>query len=146
VAPGRYQKQIEYLKIMNTLASASLPSLTIAEFLANGSYDHHLRRVTRLYGERVQCALRGIEQFFPEGTRVTRPAGGYVVWVQLPDGVDALDLFRRALEQNICIAPGHIFSAKPKYSNFIRLNCGYHAPPTMERALHRLGQIVHSML
>jgi DNA-binding transcriptional MocR family regulator len=146
VAPGRYQKQIEYLKIMNTLASASLPSLTIAEFLANGSYDHHLRRVTRWYSERVQCALRGIEQYFPEGTRVTRPAGGYVVWVQLPDGVDALDLFWRALEENISIAPGHIFSAKPKYSNFIRLNCGYHEPPTMERGLRKLGQIVQSML
>jgi DNA-binding transcriptional MocR family regulator len=146
VAPGRYQKQIEYLKVMNTLASASLPSLTVAEFLANGSYDHHLRRITRWYRDRVQCALHGIEQYFPEGTRVTRPAGGYVVWVQLPDGVDALDLFRRALAENISIAPGHIFSAKPKYSNFIRLNCGYHEPPTMESALQKLGQIVHSML
>lgn len=146
VAPGRYQKQIEYLKVMNTLAGASLPSLTVAEFLANGSYDHHLRRIIRWYRDRVQCALRGIEQHFPEGTRVTRPVGGYVVWVQLPDGVDALDLFWRALEENISIAPGHMFSAKSKYSNFIRLNCGYHEPPTMERALQKLGQIVRTML
>jgi DNA-binding transcriptional MocR family regulator len=136
---------VAYLKTINTIATASLPSLAIAEFLSNGGYDHHLRRITRAYAERVQAALRGIEQFFPGGTRVTRPQGGYVVWVQLPGGMKALDLYAQALQEGISIAPGPMFSAKGKYQDFIRLNCGYHEPARMESALQKLGRIVHRM-
>ena len=46
---------------------------------------------------------------FPEGTRVSTPAGGYVIWVEMPQMVDALALFRMALEAGISVVPGHLF-------------------------------------
>jgi DNA-binding transcriptional MocR family regulator len=146
VAPGRWRSQVTYLKTVTTLASPTLPSLAVAEFLENGGYDAHLRRLRKAFASQVQWTIEAIDQFFPEGTRVTRPSGGQVVWVELPESIDALELFREAIKQNISIAPGPIFSAQDRYRNFIRLNCGYHASANIEVALRTLGQIIKNPL
>jgi DNA-binding transcriptional MocR family regulator len=142
VAPGRFKEKVEYLKLVGSLANPSLPSLAIAEFLENGGYDHHLRTIRRLHSEQVQCTIELLEQHFPADTRVTRPSGGQVVWVELPEDVDTVALFQRALQQGICIAPGAMFSAKGKYRNFLRLYCGHHDPLTVERAVRSLAHLI----
>jgi len=86
-----------------------------------------------------------IAKYFPAGTKVTRPTGGYVLWVELPPWVDSLELFQRALAERIGIAPGPIFSPKQKYRNCIRLSCGSPWSEAMEKALCRLGQIIAEM-
>ena len=86
-----------------------------------------------------------IARHFPEGTKVTQPAGGFVLWVELPDKVDALDLHRRALAKKINIAPGPLFSAKQKYRNFIRLTCAIPWDERVERALATLGRLAAEM-
>jgi len=63
-----------------------------------------------------------VSRFFPEGTRISSPAGGYVMWVELPAQVDAMRLYQLALEQGITIGPGYMFSIADTYRNFIRLN------------------------
>ena len=85
--------------------------------------------------------ILAISQYFPEGTRVTRPAGGFVLWVELPKRVDSLELYRKALDKKISIAPGPIFSAKQKYQNFIRLSCGQPWSDRLEQALITLGRL-----
>lgn len=80
---------------------------------------------------------------FPNGTRVTRPQGGFVLWIQLPPGVDSLLLYRLALRAGIAITPGHIFSASDRYREFIRLNAAFWGDRE-ERAVERLGQLIAS--
>jgi DNA-binding transcriptional MocR family regulator len=145
VAPGRFQAQIEHLKYVNTVATATLPQIAIADFLANGGYDHHLRKLRRLYAEKVQNFSQAISTHFPEGTRLTRPLGGYVLWVELPPAINSLELLDRALAAGISITPGPMFSAKSKFLNFIRINCGNPWTETIERALEQLGRMVHAM-
>jgi DNA-binding transcriptional MocR family regulator len=82
--------------------------------------------------------LQALQRHFPEGTKTTRPEGRFIFWVELPDGVDSLELFRRAREKGILIAPGPIFSNSGKYRNFLRLNAA-HWSPKVERALETLG-------
>ena len=76
---------------------------------------------------------------------VTRPVGGHVLWVELPPHIDSIELHRRALTAKISIAPGPIFSAKQKFTNFIRLNCGNPWSETIENAVMKLGQILAAM-
>jgi DNA-binding transcriptional MocR family regulator len=76
---------------------------------------------------------------FPEGTRITRPAGGFVLWVELPAKVDSLELFRRARDQRIGIAPGPMFTTTKRYSNCIRIGCGHPWTAKLEMALMRIG-------
>ena len=88
--------------------------------------------------QRLQSA---VEEHFPRGTRMTRPQGGMLLWVELPRGVDAIELYRRALAEGITIAPGPIFSARQRLVNFVRLNAGVEWTPRVDAALVRLGQL-----
>jgi DNA-binding transcriptional MocR family regulator len=145
-APGRYRTQVEHLKFISSIGTPTLPQMAIAEFLANGGYDHHLRKLRRFYAEQVPRVTQAITKYFPAGTKVTRPTGGYVLWVELPPQVNSLELFRKALAENISIAPGPIFSPKQKLENFIRLSCGAPWSEAMDQALLKLGQLSSKMM
>lgn len=145
VAPGRFKEKVMSLKFINTIATATLPQLAIADFLATGGYQRYLRRICKTYSHQVALMTEAIGRFFPDETKVTRPSGGFILWVELPKQMDALELYERALLEKISIAPGHIFSATGKYSNFIRLNCGHQWSDTVERAISKLGQIIYKL-
>jgi len=83
---------------------------------------------------------QAIQRFFPPETRLTRPAGGFVLWVQLPDSIDSLKLYMQALNAGIAITPGYLFSATEQYRNFVRLNAANWSDKA-ERAIERLGQL-----
>ena len=140
-APGKFQARVEYLKIVTTSANPSLPQMAVAEFLANASMDHHIRRLRRFYEDQLHRMTAAVSRYFPAGTLATRPKGGQVLWVELPKRVDAMDLYRRALEEKISIAPGPMFSATGKFKNCVRLNCGNPWSEVIERAMLRLGQL-----
>ena len=141
VAPGRYRSVIEWLKFTMSAATGTLPQLAVAEFLESGGYDHQLRRTRREYARNASLLSQAVIRTFPVGTRVTRPSGGYVVWVQLPEHVDSLELYSLALQGNITITPGYLFSPTNQFYNFIRLNAAAWSYP-IERALERLGDMV----
>lgn len=141
VAPGRFRPTVEWLKYTSTLATPTLQQLAIAQFLASGSYDYHLRRIRRTYARNLAALSHAVRRSFPEGTRVTRPAGGFLLWTQLPDGVDSLELYKLALKAGIALTPGHIFSATDRYHNFIRLNAANWSSAA-GRAIERLGDLV----
>src|SRR6266850_4180246 len=124
VAPGRFRAKVEFLKFVNTAASPSLTQMAVAEFLQNGGYDHHLRRIRRFYAEHMQLMTEAVTRYFPIGTKLTRPTGGMCLWIELPSNVDSLVVYHRAMAVKITTAPGSIFSAKQSFKNFIRLNCG----------------------
>jgi DNA-binding transcriptional MocR family regulator len=140
IAAGRFQEQIERGKMLANVATSSPPQLAIAEFLANGGYDHHLRSIRRTYARKVAQMADAIGRFFPPGTRVTRPAGGFVLWVEMPPAVDSIRLYEQARQQGISIAPGPLFSATGKYRNYVRLNAAFYSEK-LEGAIATLGRL-----
>ena len=141
IQPGRFLEAVTRLKFINTIASPSLPQLAIAEFIQSGGYDRYLRGLRTALASQVQRYGQGVVKHFPEGTKISRPAGGYVLWVELPPPVDALKLYRAALAENISIVPGLIFSASGQFRNFIRLSCGHPWSESIERAFVTLGKL-----
>lgn len=139
--PGRYTAQVEKLKFLNTLTTPTLPQMAIADYLQNDGYDRHLRKVRKGYEQRARMMAAAVLRFFPAGTRVSEPQGGYVLWVELPQGVDAMRLYALALERKITIGPGHMFSARGSYTNYIRLNYSYPWSKEIEDALRMLGRL-----
>lgn len=142
VLAGRYRQQIERLKLLNTLTTPSNAQLAIAEFLEHDGYDHHLRRVRKALMQQANLMRATIARFFPAGTKTSNPAGGYLLWVELPKSVDSMKLYRLALDNGITIGPGCMFSKSTRYSNFIRLNYSYAWSPEIEAALVTLGRLV----
>jgi DNA-binding transcriptional MocR family regulator len=99
-----------------------------------------LRKIRRAYAQKMAHMANAVCRYFPAETRMTSPEGGFVLWVQLPESVDSLVLYRQALQSGITLAPGYIFSPTTRYRNFIRLNAAYMSFAT-ERAIQRLGEL-----
>ena len=143
VAGPRYLSRIIQLKLFTNLASPGLTSMAISEFLENGGYDHHLRQCRRLYARLAHQMADVVVATFPPGTTVTRPQGGFVLWVQLPTGFDSRKLYPVALEQGITIGPGPIFSARGRFRNCIRL-CAPYWGPGSEPSLRRFARLLNA--
>jgi DNA-binding transcriptional MocR family regulator len=141
IAPGRYKREVEKLKLMTTIATATLPQLTVAAYLDSGGYDRHLRAIRRMFRANILSATGMIGEYFPQGTKVTRPTGGFVLWIELPEGTDSLELHRHALEENISICPGPMFSARQRHRNFIRLSCAHEWSDRIRIAVARIGEL-----
>jgi len=141
VAPGRYFDAVLRLKMTLNIRSAALPQLAIARFLESGGYEHHLRTIRRAYARKVELLSRSVAANFPEGTRITEPQGGFVLWVQLPGRLDSILLYREAQKSFITIAPGYIFSPSRKFDDFVRLNAASWSDRT-EGDVARLGKLV----
>jgi DNA-binding transcriptional MocR family regulator len=71
---------------------------------------------------------------------MTAPAGGNLLWVQLP-GTDGTAVYRRMLQHGIGVFPGEIFSLRGKHRGFLRISCGAPWSPGIERAIALLGKI-----
>ena len=145
VLPGRFGEKIERMKWMTTLTASVPAQAAIADFLTHGNFDRHLRKLRQTLANQQALMLQAIGNHFPAGTRVTRPEGGYFLWVELPENIDALKLQQIALEHGISVAPGPLFSAQQAYRNFIRLNYGHPWSNQIEQALQTVGRIAKSM-
>lgn len=141
--PGRYTRRVTLDKTFSNLASPALPALAVSAFLATGGFDHYLRQVRRNYARRLHVLAEAVTRWFPAGTEVTRPVGGFVVWVTMPDHVDAMALYDRAVRDGITLAPGPMFSARGRYKSCIRLSASY-LDPEREPAIRRLGELAGS--
>ncbi|HEY2380407.1 MAG TPA: PLP-dependent aminotransferase family protein [Terriglobia bacterium] len=138
---GRYRDEVRRLKFINTLGSPSLPQLAIAEFIDSGGYDRYLRSLRQTLAQQVQRHSQAAARYFPEGTKISRPAAGHVLWVELPPAIDSWKLFRAAASQKISIVPGMTFSPTQRFGNHIRLSCGHPLNDSMERAIATLGKL-----
>ncbi|OZG70353.1 GntR family transcriptional regulator [Hahella sp. CCB-MM4] len=145
VSGGRYAKEIEQLKLMTTISAAIPSQVALADYLEFGGYDRHLRKLRNNLEIQQNKMRAAITRYLPEQTRVSRPEGGYFLWLEMPEQVDSLKLFNLALRQGISIAPGPIFSATRRFRNYIRLNYGYPWGPNSEAAMENLGKIARSL-
>jgi len=141
IAPGRFQEQVELLKFINSIATPELPQLAIAEFMANGGYDHHLRKLRAAFATQVQRTSEAVAAHFPAQCKITQPAGGFVLWVEMPASVDSVRLFEMARDARIAIAPGSMFTHTGRFRNFMRLNCGNVWSAQLERAIMQVGEM-----
>lgn len=146
IAAGRHMQEVLERRCALTLCSPALPQVAMAEFLASGGYDGHLRRIRRVFQNTIAQTTRAIERTFPAGTKVTRPAGGFVLWLELPRPFDSRTLFTAALEKGICFAPGDVFSASGRYRNCLRLSCASPWNARLEAGVATLGALAAAQL
>ena len=145
VAAGPYAAKIQRLQLMSTL-SASVPTqLALADYLHQSGYETHLRRLRRQLELRQMAMYRGIQQAFPDEVSISRPEGGYFLWLTLGNGRDAGTLYRRALAQGISIAPGHMFTTGDQFRDGLRLNSSFAWDARHQQAIDALGALVRAL-
>lgn len=146
VAAGRFTGRVAQHKLTASLATSIPVQLALARYLERGSFDRHLRMLrTTLEGQR-DAYTAAIAESFPAGTRVSRPDGGYMLWLELPPGVDALALHRQAMALGISLAPGPMFSASGGFRNCVRINAGHPLDARAKAAVKRVGMLARQAL
>ncbi|MFP3979227.1 PLP-dependent aminotransferase family protein [Marinobacter sp. KMM 10035] len=144
--PGRYMAGARQQKYFSNLATSSIPQLAVAHFLEQGGYDRYLRSARQNYRETTERMRAAVARSFPVGTAVSRPQGGFVLWVQLPEGISGTRLYHRARAENINVAPGLMFSISDKFESCLRLNGGNPWNERIDQAIARLGALAHEEL
>ena len=142
---GKFQQEIQRLQTFTTHSACSVTQMGVAAYLENGGYDRHLRYIRQEYRKNLSAFQLAVQQHFPEGTQMSRPSGGFILWVSLPGRVNTQELHVRALQQGISIAPGLIFSNTEQFNHCIRLNCATPWNREAERALMTLGMLANQL-
>ncbi|WP_306603487.1 PLP-dependent aminotransferase family protein [Azonexus sp.] len=141
VAAGRYRAAIALQKTITSGGTNPLTQIVLAEYLESGAVDRHLRNLRRHYQSQVKAMQAAVARYFPPATRIAQPQAGYVLWVELPEGVDTTAMHAAALRERLSYVPGELFSASGMYRNCLRLNCGNPHTPEIDDAIRRLGLI-----
>lgn len=142
VIPGRFKEQVIRLKRMHTISTNTLTQAAIAHFLSVGRFELHLRHLRKALHTQSLRYSQAIFEYFPADIRMTRPQGGFVLWIELNRKVNAFKLHKRALKNKIGIAPGQMFSSKMRFENCIRLSCGEPWTNEIEEAIMKLGKMI----
>ena len=140
--PGRYFEEVKQVKRMQNISSPTLTQAAMAHFLQNGRYEYHLKKIRRALHTQCLRYTQSIIDHFPKGTRISRPTGGFVLWVQLPKKTDTFKLRAEAMKQGISIVPVKIFSASCNYNNCMRISFGRPWDEEAEYGLRLLGKML----
>lgn len=143
--PGRFKERVISLKRMHTVSTNTLTQAAVAHFLSNGRFELHLRHLRKaLYTQSLRY-MQAISEYFPEDTCVTRPQGGFTLWIEMNKKINAYKLHRRALKHGIGIAPGQIFSSHGKFENCFRISYGEPWREEIGQGLQTLGRLMKEM-
>ncbi len=144
--PGRFTAQVTRIKLMHTVTGNTLTQAAMAHFLSIGRYEYHLKNLRKVLHTQCLRYMQGIIDHFPVNTRVSRPQGGFVLWVQLDKKVNSYLLYQQAMKHNIAISPGQIFSVQGTYSNCLRISYSNPWNEKTEEGVRTLGNLVKKML
>lgn len=146
IAPGKFKEKIIHQKLIHTVSSTTITQKSVANFLEKGRYEHHLRKLrSELHANSLQFS-RALAEYFPEGTKISRPQGGFMLWVELDKKIDTSELYDRAMPHKISIAPGRMFSLQNQFRNCMRLSYGLRWSEQLDGKLKQLGKIAKGML
>lgn len=145
IEPGRWHQRVAELKAATSGAQTAVLELAMADLLGQPGNESHYRQLRAAFARQVDDARQIVAASFPKGTRITDPPGGYILWLELPAGVDSLALFEACLAEHIVIAPGGMFSSTDRYRHCIRLGVASTWGDAQRRALRRVGDLAQAL-
>ena len=143
--PGKAHEHVVKAQTFSSFSPSSLSQLALSSYLESAQFDKHLRKLRQACQYNVETMSLAIRQHFPDGTQITLPNGGYILWVKLPNGIDALKLQQAALTNGINLAPGGLFSNSDEFDQYIRLNCALPMDAELRLAIKTLGELAEGL-
>lgn len=144
---GRYHESIEHLKYVTTMADGTLMQISIANYLASGHYPKHLRKARLFYQKNLNRLLEDLTPQLPQGSVCNHPAGGFLLWIKLPESIDGVRLYNELLDNKISIMPGRIFGIAGQFDSSIRLNyASYSGDAEQKRQLRVMCETIDRQL
>lgn len=146
VASGPVYEQLLAYKRFSDLATSNLMQRALEAYITVGRYQAHLRRARQVCRRRRDAMLAALTRHAPAGTRWITPQGGLFLWLQLPDGLSANELYPTAIEEGVSFAPGSLFFPGQREQSYLRLNLVSHPPDLIEAGIERLSVAIERCL
>ena len=142
IAPNEVIKKMVQAKQGADLQCSTFDQYVAYELLQGEWMKDHILTLRTVYKERRDAMLQAFEDFMPEGTTWTRPQGGLFLWLRLPEGCNATQLFPIAVEEKVAYVPGEPFFPNGGPLNTMRLNFSACNPETIRTGVERLARMV----
>ena len=136
---GRWHGRVQMLKFAQSRNTQTLGQLVVAEIIAAPTQLRRMNSLKLQLKQQREAMARLVARYFPLGTRLSLPAGGLCLWLELPAGFSTSRLFAQALEQGIRTAPGSMFSNTGRYEHCMRLACTHPVGEAVQQAMQLLG-------
>ena len=142
----QFIEQVKQAKRMQNISCPTLTQAAMAHFLQIGRYEYHLKIMRKALHTQCLKYMQAIIDYFPEDTKLSRPHGGFVLWVELNKKVNTFKLRTEAMKHHISIIPGKIFSTSCNYSNCLRISFGKPWSDDIDYGLMMVGRLVKKMI
>lgn len=146
VIPGKFFDEVKQIKRIQNISCPTITQAAVAHFLKHGRYEYHLKTLRKALHTQSLRYVQAIIKYFPADTKVSRPHGGFILWLELNKKVNAFRLRTEAMKHNISIVPGKIFSSGSNYANCIRICFGKPWCKEVDEGLMTLGKIIKHMI
>ncbi|NIS81793.1 MAG: aminotransferase class I/II-fold pyridoxal phosphate-dependent enzyme [Anaerolineales bacterium] len=146
VASGPIYEGLIACKHASDLVTCNPIQRALDAYLSVGRYQAHARRTCRLYRQRRDAMVKALERHLATDVRWHTPRGGLFIWLHLPEGCSANDLFTFAGKEGVTYAPGSLFFPGEREQPFLRLNFTINQPEIIEEGIRRLGRALDRYL
>jgi 2-aminoadipate transaminase len=143
-APKKIMEQLVIAKQASDLHSNYLSQRIAAQYLEDNDIDAHIRKIRDAYSSQRDCMVDALKEEMPAGITWTCPEGGMFVWVTLPAGLSAMDVFSAALKEQVAVLPGIPFYVDGGGTDTLRLNFSNSNPERIREGVRRLGKVIRS--
>ena len=139
IAPPEVIRKLVMTKQAADLHTSSFNQYVAYEVAKRGFLDEHVKVIRAVYKERRDVMFEMMEEMFPQGVTWSKPKGGMFLWVVLPEGMNATELLKRAVESKVAFVPGAAFHPRGGGENTMRINFSYSSPETIREGVARLA-------
>jgi 2-aminoadipate transaminase len=140
--PAEICEQLVSAKQTTDQCAGALGQRLFEEYVRRGWIDEQLAQSRALYRRKCERTLAALNRHMPATARWTRPEGGFFSWLTLPDGVDATELARRAVERGVGIVPGSLFFPDGRGGDNLRLSFSLVDEALIDDGIERLASLV----
>jgi len=139
IAPPEVIRKLVMIKQAADLHSSSFNQYVAYEVGKGGFLDEHVKKIRSVYKERRDVMLEMMDELFPHEVTWRKPKGGMFLWGILPEGMDAAEILKRAVERKVAFVPGGGFHPRGGNDNTMRINFSYSSPEVIREGIARLG-------
>jgi DNA-binding transcriptional MocR family regulator len=146
LAPHAVREKLVLAMESATLCPPAFTQTVVSRYLGQHDWMGQIKNYREAYRDRRDAMLAALRQYLPAGCRWTHPAGGFYVWLTVPEGVDTKAMLPRAVTQRVAYVPGTAFYADSFGSRQLRLSFCYPTPERITEGVRRLAAVLEGEL
>lgn len=135
-------RKIVILKQATDLCASILNQLMVYEYIKLGKLEKNIKSNVEIYKKKKDTMLNALKKYFPPEVTWTKPRGGFFVFVTLPEYINADEMFKEAIEENVAYVIGSAFFVNGKGQNTMRLSFSQSSMENIEEGIKRLGKVI----